>query len=356
MYMSMNNFIRICIASIIAIVAFSACEQKGATTENFKPGITGKNGEVLVIINDDIKRDTAGRYISYMFNEPVLGLTADEPIFDLQTVPHGFFNENMQVFRNIVDVVVADTVSVDTVRFYNDVWATPQAFVSFQAKSKKALLELAQRHHVRVLSFLCKAERDRIIAFNKRTQHLELSDNMCRQWSATEGNNYKSDVSLCIPNTFKRCVPHHPDQITWARIDNDEMNINLMVYDIPYVGEGSLSLAYILDQRDKKLIANIEGPQGSYMCTDVRYGLDEVNYFGCKFKGMDAAELRGRWHLEGYPMGGPFILRAHHDTISNRIVVTDGWVYYPSRDRKRNLIRQLEAIMYSLNIKPAEDK
>jgi hypothetical protein len=55
--------------------------------------------------------------------------------------------------------------------------------------------------------------------------------------------------------------------------------------------------------------------------------------------------------MEGYAMGGPFIMRAMVDSVNSRVVVTDGFVYYPSRDKKRNLIRQLEAIMYSVSLK-----
>lgn len=270
-----------------------------------------------------------------------LGLSAYEPIFDAQTVPHGYFTENMAKFRNIIDVVVTDTLKKDTVMCFDDMWARPQAYVSVKAKNKASLLPLLERNHIKIVSYLSKSERDRVMAYNKRVQQVALQQEIEQKWN----------VGLTIPNLFTRCVPKNKADMSWIRIDTDQSNVNLMVYDIPYVGEGSLSVPYILNKRDSLLRENIEGPDGSYMCTEVRFGLDEIVYKSGKFKGMDVAELRGQWRMEGYAMGGPFILRAHHDTIANRVIVTDGFVYYPSRQKKRNLIRQLESVMYSLEVK-----
>ncbi len=330
--------------SIATVALVYSCGTNSDNNSTFKPGITGKNGEVIVVINDDIKADTAGKYITAMLTDNFLGLSTAEPIFDMQTVPHGYFNEIMAKFRNIIDVVVVDTVKTDTVLFYNNMWAQPQAYIAVNAHSKQALLSLLERNHIKIVSYLTKSERDRQIAFNKRINHTALSEDIAKQWG----------VTLTIPNTFSKCTPKNKSDMSWIRIDTDESNVNLMVYDMPYVGEGSLSVPYILNKRDSLLKENIEGPDGSFMCTETRFGLDEITYLSGKYKGMDVAELRGLWRMEGFAMGGPFILRAYHDTISNRLIVTDGFVYYPSKERKRNLIRQLEAVMYTLEVTPQE--
>lgn len=336
----MKKYIPIILSQIAIITILCSCESKSGNGEVFKSSVTGKNGEVLVIINDDIKADTAGRYITAMLNDNYLGLAAAEPIFDVQTVPHGYFNETMAKFRNIIDVVVADTISKDTLMCFDDMWARPQAYISIKAKSKASLLKLVERNHIKVVSYLSKSERDRMIAYNKRIQHFAIQSELSEKWG----------MDIIIPNTFTKCNPKNKEDMSWIRIDTDESNVNLLTYDFPYVGEGSLSMPYILNKRDSLLRENIEGPDGSFMCTEVRFGLDETLYKSGKYRGMEVAELRGLWRMEGYAMGGPFILRAHHDTINNRIIVTDGFVYYPSRDKKRNLIRQLESIMYTMKI------
>ena len=60
------------------------------------------------------------------------------------------------------------------------------------------------------------------------------------------------------------------------------------------------------------------------------------------------AELRGLWRLEGDFMGGPFVSLSTVDEVRNRIVTVEGYVYSPKKD-KRNFLRQVEAILYTLD-------
>lgn len=325
---------------ILIALAFVSCNKQQQSGEIFKPAVTGGNGEVLVVINDNIKNDTCGAYLASMLGDTIVGLNIPEPLFDMQTVPHGYFDLNMQKFRNIIDVVVHDTIKVGDVGFYENRWAKPQAYIRITAKDKTELLDLLQTEHMKIISFLLRMERVRMMTYNKSIRDIALSENVGKQWN----------IDICIPNLFSPCTPPDKEALSWFMLDDEDSQMGMFVYDFPYIGEGAMSKVYILNKRDSLLRANIEGPQGSYMCTEIRFGLDEIIYKSGKHKKMDVAELRGLWRMEGYPMGGPFILRAHHDTINNRVVVTDGYVYYPRREKKRNKLRQLEAVMYSLNI------
>lgn len=325
---------------ILCLIACISCgkKQKG---EIFKPAVIGGNGEVLAVINDDIKNDTSGHYLADMLGDHIVGLNTPEPMFDLQTVPHGYFDRNMHNFRNIIDINVHDSIKNGDIGYYEDRWARPQAYIRIDANNKAELLYLLQNEHMKIMSFLLKKERERMMAYNKSIPHVSLSEKVGNQWN----------IDICIPNLFSPCNPPDKDAMSWFMLEDEDSQMGMFVYDFPYIGEGTLSKVYLLNKRDSLLRANIEGPQDSYMCTEIRFGLDEIIYKSGKHKKMDVVELRGLWRMEGYPMGGPFILRAHHDTINNRIIVTDGYVYYPRREKKRNKLRQLESIMYSLNIK-----
>jgi hypothetical protein len=65
-----------------------------------------------------------------------------------------------------------------------------------------------------------------------------------------------------------------------------------------------------------------------------------------KKDGNYASEMRGLWTVENNFMGGPFINLAMLDILNNRVVVLDGFVYAPGKD-KRNYLRQVEAMIYS---------
>ena len=48
-------------------------------------------------------------------------------------------------------------------------------------------------------------------------------------------------------------------------------------------------------------------------------------------------------------MGGPFVAHAIADSIHKRIVVAEAFVYAPEQ-LKRNIMRQLEAALYTFSI------
>jgi hypothetical protein len=53
--------------------------------------------------------------------------------------------------------------------------------------------------------------------------------------------------------------------------------------------------------------------------------------------------------MEGDMMGGPFVSHARVDRPNGRVVVVEGFVYSP-KGLKRNLIRQMEAVLYTLTL------
>lgn len=322
-----------------ALAANTACRQQ--TGETFKPAITGRNGEVLLVINDDVKRDTAGQFLLGLLAEPVVGLPALEPIFDVQTVPNGFFDgdRTMHSFRNIIVTMVSDTVTAPDVQFFDEVWAKQQAVAIARAKSKTDLLAVLDSNALKIVSYFSRHERNRLISFNTRTRHIPLSESVRKRWG----------VELTIPNTFSEGKSKQPETVQWLLIDADAYQAGLLIYSFPFDGRmQSIEKEQLVAVRDSVLGANIEGPQGSHMTTETRFGLDEIIYKYGKQGGMNAAEIRGLWRMDGYPMGGPFVMRAVIDEENQRVLVTDGYVYYPAKDRKRNIIRQLESVMYTL--------
>ena len=70
--------------------------------------------------------------------------------------------------------------------------------------------------------------------------------------------------------------------------------------------------------------------------------------------GNYAAELRGLWKIENDFMGGPFVNLSIIDLLKKRVICLDGFVYAPSKN-KRNLLRQMEAMIYSVEFTNQED-
>ena len=129
----------------------------------------------------------------------------------------------------------------------------------------------------------------------------------------------------------------------------------------------------------KALITGITGQDGSYLAefllekgyevhgivrrsSTFNRGRIEHLYLARHIKGeTDAMHMqltgppraRGLWEMTGDAMGGPFVSQSRVDSVNNRVIVTEAFVYAPSK-MKRSMIRRLEASLYTLRMNVKE--
>ena len=66
-------------------------------------------------------------------------------------------------------------------------------------------------------------------------------------------------------------------------------------------------------------------------------------------QGEYALEARGLWRMKGDFMGGPYVSHTRLDKVNQRIIVSEIFIYSPDK-MKRNLVRQMEASLYTLKL------
>lgn len=316
------------------VLSMFACKDKST---GYKPNVAGKAGELLVVMDDKIKASAGGVELQEVLREVYLGLPQEEPYFKMSVAPHRSFSSFMKTLRNLVVVTVGNEVEENAVKYYKDRWARPQAFVNITAKDTATLKALVEEHQLKILSFFNKAERDRYIASYKKYPSDELIKRVDSLF------NVRMHVPASLSN--KKST----NSFIWMNEAADWGFQGMFMYEVPYVGEGTFSKEYLLNKRDSILHKNVPGPSdGSYMTTEHAF---PVIYKKTEMNGNDVVELRGLWKVQNDLMGGPFILQAHHNKKTNRVVITDGFVYSPEKPDKRDKIRQMEAVMYTLQSK-----
>ena len=81
--------------------------------------------------------------------------------------------------------------------------------------------------------------------------------------------------------------------------------------------------------------------------TAANYEYDEKYY---------AMLIKGLWIAENDFMAGPFVLNVVLDQKNSRVIYMMGYVYAPD-GKKRNMVRQVESILYSMKLDfPEEEK
>ena len=94
--------------------------------------------------------------------------------------------------------------------------------------------------------------------------------------------------------------------------------------------------------------------EGSYMGTEYKHIVPIFTPISVQNNAY-CAEVRGLWKMyEGAAMGGPFVQHTRLDEVNQRIITAEVFIFAPGQ-KKRNALRQAEAILYTLRM-PQEAK
>jgi len=312
---------------------FSSC--KTAPDSN-KPTPSGAAGVMVIVMNDKVKQTDSGKKLWDMMVQPMVGLPQEEPMFDVSVIPHRAFTDFMKTYRNIITVEVGDGVQEEGIRFFKGTWAKQQALVKIDAKTIESFEQMIVENELKLVGFFTKAERERLMTYNAKTFNQQLTDKVKEDWK----------FLMPVPRDFE--LRKEDKDFLWMSHETPKSSFGLLVYQFDYVGEGSFSKVYLLNKRDEILMKQVPGEyEGSYMTTEHEF---PVNYQVINTENdSNIVVLRGLWKVQGDMMGGPFVSMAHYNKETNKVVVTEGYIYNPEKPKKRNMVRQLEAILQSYN-------
>ncbi|MFW6389265.1 MAG: DUF4837 family protein [Marinilabiliaceae bacterium] len=311
------------------LVFFVGCKDEGG---GHKPDMSGSKGEMLIVMDDSVKNAVGGETIQNIMRQQVQGLPQAERLFDISVIPHRAFGERLRSFRNLV-IVNMDPEEETEIKFYKDRWAKQQAMVQIYAGDAVELDSLLDEEEVRLTSFFVSAERERSQRYYRRYINKELTEKFKDEW----------DAFMIIPTGYNENKPGK--NFRWMSEESALTSKGLFVWSYDYTGSESISKSFLLNKRDSVLKKNVPGPsEGSYMNTESRL---PVTYKRFNHNDHQVTELRGLWKVEGDLMGGPFVCFAHVDEENDRVVVTDGYIYAPEKPEKRNLVWEMESILFS---------
>lgn len=325
------------IVLLITFAAFVSCDDGGTTMHK---NITGKAGELVVVMSNESWNSEPGKVVRQTLAQEHLALPQDEPLFDLVKVPRGGFKSIFKSTRNIIQTQISPTVDSAKVTFKDDVWAYPQATVIVQAKNSEEFVEVFNENKNRIMSYFVQAERER------------LSMNYSKYYEKGVFNVLSEELGITMKVSPGFQIAEQKEDFIWLRYETPEISQGIVLYTFPYVSDSAFTKNYLMKMRDSVLRENVPGPsEGSYMATERR--VDQV--FNIREHNRNyASEMRGLWRLKNDFMGGPYVSLAVLDVVNQRVIVGYGYVYAPNKD-KRNYLRQIEAMLYSLKLNNQEE-
>lgn len=319
---------------ILFVLSFSLFSCKFETS--IKPNSNGKTCEILVVCSKNDFTTTIGDTLRAFFTCGQSALNQIEPLFSLANIPFSAY-ENTDMFKHMRNQILIFVDPEKPAEFLvkRDLWATNQIVFQFTVPDRSAFFDLFQEKRALMLNAFYHRERVRIINTFKTTENIKISDRLEKTFG----------FKLVFPEGF-RVITTKSDFVSLNK-ETKYYGQNAMIYAYPYTAE-SFTSADILRVRNDIAKKYIFGAlEGSYMTTETQLSPlhKEVN-----LNGRYAIETRGLWKLEGDFMGGPFVNYVFLDEEKKQMIMIDAFLYSP-RKPKRDLLLQMESIVYSIKDK-----
>lgn len=336
----MKRIIRLMAIALAALAMISCNSNK--TRKALLPNISGKAGEVLVVIDKGYWEGAVGTTLRDSLAADCPYLPQREAMYNLVNVAPSGFGSMFQVHRNIIIVNISKDVTEPGVVFKQDAWAAPQCVIRINASDSEMAVQLIKENSGKIIKLLETAERDRVIRNAKRYEELKLAPIVTEMVGG----------SPHFPSGYQ--LKKKTSDFIWISYDIQYVTQNVLIYKYPVVeGENMLDLDNILEVNAEVLKENVPGMfENTWMVTSpiIKPGIEYISY-----KGRDFAEIRGLWEVHNDFMGGPFVAHAFYSPDGKEVIVLEGFVYAPKYD-KRHYLRQVESILYSFEWAKPEEK
>ena len=335
-----NKILGLVIMTVLFGCFFTACNNDKKVREKqvqrswLFPASSGNPYEVMVVADDSVWHGYAGRALNDVLNKPLKGLPQEEATFHVSRVSNAHYDRITNLFRNIIIIKIGREYTQPKFRIERDVHSSPQVVMTIQGPSVEEVSIYITEHTNYIIKFFSDEEINRAAREFHDEHNIKFAEKVKEMF----------DCEFYIPVDIKKMKVC--EDFIWASNDALSGLQNIVIYSYPYVTEKVFRKGVYIALRDSFMKKNIPGGKpNQYMATDKNH----VEVKNITVRGEYAQEARGLWHMENDAMGGPFVAHSVVDTVNNRIIVVEGFVYAPEK-MKRTMIRRLEAALYTLRV------
>lgn len=246
-----------------------------------------------------------------------------EPEFDVSTVSADGWGATLKLARNIV-IVDINPKSYDKtkIKLAHNVYAQPQIVACVQSPSVDSLRRHLPAYASTLIKTLGKAETKATIERLSKHRNAQ-AEKMLKEWLG---------VDMWIPQDM--VSSKRGKNFVWLSNNSPTGMQNIMIYK----HDAPRGIKDFVAMRDSVAHVNIKGETDNMSMATVAA---TVAAYKTKQNGHDVIVFRGLWEMKGDDMGGPFVSHS----VGN--VTAEAFVFAPGK-KKRNLLRQIEAALYTL--------
>lgn len=322
----------------LIIAFFSSLFLFSCTNNNlFLPSVSGSKYEILIVMEDSQWKAPSGRSLVALLDQDIPSLPQPEPMMKISRCKGIDFTDFLKPSRNILITDISEKYTQPKIIYSTNRWAQPQAVVRVLASNDSVFTETIKKYGENILKYFLDSERNRQIEFNKEN----VNNNVKKEIENLFG------IQIDIVQGINKSVTKK--DFYWITNDHPGVRQDIVIYSYPYTDINTFTKEFLLAKRDSVLKINLPGEfEGSYMGTEYKY--EPPIFKEVWVNDRYCAEITGLWKIKnGGAMGGPFLSHTILDQINQRVITIEGIVFAPGA-KKRNPIRQLEAMIYSAKL------
>lgn len=314
-------------------IGATSCKDKNQT--DYLPASIGSINRIAVVIDNDLWEGPVGDKVREHFAAPLVGLPWDEPVFSINQMPHKVFSGSIRNTRSII-YVQKDTLDIAHVK--SNLYAGPQKIAVIKGRTDEEIIKNIEE------------KADEIIVALKEVEIEALQKQFSKLLNRDPALQNEFGIGLELPSLFT--VGKKEDNFVWIDRQIQKGTMNIIAYEMPWdsFSTDSTFVKDIVKMRDsigKKYIPGPDVPgKTTHMMTEKAFA---PSVYPAEISGMKAAEVRGIWEINNYPMAGPFLTYIIDDEENKRKIVLEGFTFAPATE-KRDYMFQLEAILKTVQI------
>ena len=302
---------------------------------------TGTPYELVLVCAQPEWQSELGDTLQAILKQPVKELMQYEPMYNVMRILPNNFKSLTERHRNIIVVNVDPSIAESGISVNYDLTAKPQIYITLKGPNTQSLTKYVSDHRDNILYVLEKAECDRTINYASKYFAEPLREDIFNKFG----------MDLAVANDYQ--LRTSSDDMIWISKEFPMASQGFFIYKYPYEGKESLSAEALIKARNR-FASRIPGPaDGSYMSTVNKIpneaGDDYIpfipEYRTLLIGDRPWIEMVGLWDVENYFMGGPYVSYTTLNKATNEVVTIDCYVYYP-KTKKRNMLRELQHLVY----------
>ncbi len=318
----------IILITLISLVTLTSCEG------NTFLSASSAASEVLVLMDENGWEGETGRALFSVLNSPAKGLPQREPNFKILQITPDNFTSTFKTARNIVIPDISSIYSEAKLSSEIDKYAYGQVILTVKAPDSVAFIKFMEDNQESIVNYILEKEMERQAKWLIR-------DSDAPQTTIKQ----RFGINLYYPKGLGNVQEF--DNFYWATNNAPRSRKDIIIYQFPYTSEKVFEKDSLISIRNNILGKYITGSFDSNMTTATK-AFDPI-YKKLEYEGLFRAELRGLWEMTRDMMGGPFVMQAFVNEETNMVVVVEALIYAPEKD-KRNLMRGMEASLYTISI------